>query len=76
VAQAGQTAGGVRVVLDFLFLLYQDKRKERLRSENDSLGTRPGTSSIKRISWYCFQVKAIIKDFLILDILNQQFNFL
>ena len=28
VAMAGQTGGAVRVVLDFLFLLYQDKRKE------------------------------------------------
>ena len=27
VAMAGQTGGAVRVVLDFLFLLYQDKRK-------------------------------------------------
>jgi hypothetical protein len=27
VALAGQTGGAVRVVLDFLFLLYQDKRK-------------------------------------------------
>jgi len=27
VAQAGETAGGVRVRLDLLFLLYQDKRK-------------------------------------------------
>ncbi len=27
VALAGQTGGAIRVVLDFLFLLYQDKRK-------------------------------------------------
>jgi hypothetical protein len=29
VAMAGQTAGRNRVVLDFLFLLYQDKRKDK-----------------------------------------------
>jgi hypothetical protein len=29
VALAGETAGGIRVRLDFLFLLYQDKRKRK-----------------------------------------------
>jgi hypothetical protein len=38
---AGQTGGAVRVVLDFLFLLYQDKRKGKRSFEGDeAIGMR------------------------------------
>jgi hypothetical protein len=38
VALAGQTAGRIRVVLDFLFLLYQDKRKSKKQKEEEEEG--------------------------------------